>query len=236
MTAPRPMLSWIVPLYRNGNFAAELIRQAHAAAADLNLSCEIVLVDDCCPEQSGEQAKEAARRQSAARVRIIKLSVNQGQDSAIRVGLRECAGNYALIIDGDLQDPPEILARLRARLEQTQTDVIFAARHGTYAAPGKLRTSRLYRWTMSWVGGLPAGAGVCALLNRKAIDAVAGTRVRRISLLAALAGARLRCASVPVLRVIRSDGSSAYSTWTRTDKALHSLLQTMRARWLRLPL
>lgn len=236
MTAPGPMLSWIVPLYRNGNFAVELIRRAHAAAADLGLSCEIVLVDDCCPEHSGEQAEEAARRQAEARVRIITLPVNQGQDTALRAGLRECVGKYALIIDGDLQDPPEILAQLWAHPERAQTDVIFAARHGAYAAPSKLRTSRLYRRIMSWVGGLPAGAGVCALLNRKAIEAVAGTRVRRISLLAALAGARLRYASVPVLRAVRRDGSSAYSPGTRTDKALHSLLQTMRARWLRLPL
>ena len=236
MSTDETMLSWIVPLYHNGNYASELIRRAHAAAESTGLRCEIIFIDDCCPERSGQRAAEAARCQTTARVEVLRLPRNIGQDSAIREGLRACRGLHAMIIDGDLQDPPEALPLLWRRLQQTGADVIFAARHGSYESPDKLASSRIYRQAMSWLGDLPAQAGVCALLNRRAIEVVAATRVRRVSLLAALAGARLSCEGVAVLRAPRPDGRSAYSSWTRTSKAVHSLLQTIRARWLRIPL
>jgi len=230
------LLSWIVPLYCNGGFAAELIARAHAAAGLAGLPCEIILVNDCCPEQSGRQAAEAAGRQPAARVRILDLPVNLGQDSAVREGLRVCRGSYALIIDGDLQDPPEILAQLWAAMRQHGAEVIFAARHGGYESAGRLTTSRIYRKLMEWVGGLPPRAGVCALLGPRAISSIAGTRVKTISILAALGGARLHCRSVSVQRQARRDRRSAYTSWARSRKAVHSLLQLVQARWLRVPL
>jgi len=236
MSNTRPELSWIVPLYRNGGYAAELIRRAHAAAQTTGIACEIVFIDDHCPELSGQAAEEGGRRHPLACGRVLKLPVNQGQDGAIREGLRACQGTHALIIDGDLQDPPEMLAQLWPPMMQQRPDVIFAARQGAYESAGRLATSRLYRKAMEWVGGLPPRAGVCALLNQKAIECITTTRVRKLSLLAALAAARLDCLSVPVQRQARSDRRSAYSSWARSQRAFHSLTQTVRARWLRIPL
>ena len=54
-------LSWVVPLFCNGGYAAELIRRTHAAAQTAGIGSEIIFVDDHCPEGSGQEAETGAR-------------------------------------------------------------------------------------------------------------------------------------------------------------------------------
>lgn len=236
MTHPNPQLSWIVSLYRNGSYAEDVVRRTAAAAELLDLKSEIIFVDDRCPEESGRQAESALISRPAVRGRVLFLPVNRGQDAAIREGLRICCGSHAMVVDGDLQDPPEMLAALWSTMQRTEVDVVFAARHGNYESADRLATSRIFRKTMEWVGGLPPQAGACALLNRRAIASVAATLGERPSFLAVLAAARLNSVSVPVERDARSDRRSAYGEWARLGRALHAIAQTVRGRWFRIPL
>lgn len=236
MPHPDLQLSWIVSLYRNGSYADELVRRTAAASGALGLTSEIVLVDDRCPEDSGRQAEAALLAQPAVSGRVLVLPVNRGQDAAIREGLRVCRGTHAMVLDGDLQDPPEMVGALWAAMQRPAVDVVFAARHGAYESRDRLATSRVFRKAMEWVGGLPPQAGACALLNRRAIASVAETSGERPSFLAVLAAARLNAISVPVRRDARSDRRSAYGEWARLGRALHALGQTVRGRWFRIPL
>lgn len=230
------MLSWIVALYCNGSYADEVVRRTAAAAESLGLKSEIVFVDDRCPEGSGRQAESALASHPTVCGRVLVLPINRGQDAAIREGLRVCRGSHAMVIDGDLQDPPEMLAALWAAMQRTEAEVVFAARHGNYESADRLATSRIFRKTMEWVGGLPPKAGVCALLSPRAIASVAATSGERPSFLAVLAAARLNCVSVPVKRDVRSDCRSAYGEWARLGRALHAIAQTVRGRWFRISL
>jgi polyisoprenyl-phosphate glycosyltransferase len=111
-------------------------------------------------------------------------------------------------------------------------EAVFADRFGKYQSRGRLLTSRLYRRCLERLGGLPRGAGLFVLLNRRLIEAVAATQSRRISILAAIAGARGRYTSVPIERAPRASGRSSYSAGRRWWKGAWSLWQIFAVRRL----
>jgi polyisoprenyl-phosphate glycosyltransferase len=228
----RPQLSWVVPMYRTREFLEPLCQRAIGAAQALGLSCELVLVHDACPESTADLAE---RLEFGALLRVLRLSRNQGQDAAIRAGLRACTGKWALIIDGDLQDPPEGLSLLWPHAVQGY-EAVFADRFGKYQSRTRLVSSRLYRRCVERLGGLPRGAGLFVLLNRRLIEAVAATQPRRISILAAIAGARGRYTSVPIERASRATGRSSYSAGRRWWKGAWSLWQIFAVRRLSMSL
>lgn len=230
--APSTQLGWIVPLYRTREFVEPFCARAVAVSQALGLSCEIVMVDDACPDDSGSAA-EALR--DSYPLRVLRLPQNLGQDAAVRAGLRSCTSDWAVVLDGDLQDPPEALAALWP-LRAQGYDAVFADRFGRYESRMRLATSRLYRRSAELLGRLPRGAGLYVLLNRRVIDVVAATQSRRISVLAAIASARGRYASVRIERAPRSLGRSSYSAWRRASKGARSLWQIVAGRWLRLRL
>ena len=112
-------------------------------------------------------------------------------------------------------------------------DAVFARRTGAYEAGGRLLTSRVYRRTLGWVGGLPYGACLFVLLGRPMIEAVAATRSPRIAVLAVVAGAgqtfrdRSRATIGAISRTLRVLG------WWAARQGRASLWQTFLARRLR---
>jgi glycosyltransferase involved in cell wall biosynthesis len=228
MAEGRPQLSWIVPMYRTRAFLEPLCERMIGAAQAVGLSCELVLVDDACPESTADVAE---RLEIGFPLRVLRLSRNQGQDAAIRAGLRVCAGQWALIIDGDLQDPPEGLSVLWPRAMQGY-EAVFADRYGKYQSRARLLSSRLYRRCLERLGGLPRGAGLFVLLNRRLVEALSATQSRRVSILAAIAGARGRYTSVPIERSPRASGRSSYSAGRRWWKGAWSLWQIFAVRHL----
>jgi glycosyltransferase involved in cell wall biosynthesis len=233
MTTSPPTLSWIFPLYRTAAQLDELLARVEATSTAMEVSYEVVLVDDACPEGSGEAAERAAAQ--IERLRVVRLASNSGQDGALRAGLQACRGSWAVILDADLQDPPEGAAALWT-LHQDGWDAIFAQRSGIYTTAGRHLTSHLYRRLVSAVAGLPAGACLFVLLNRRLIDHIAASSSPRPSILAVIAASRASCTSVPVARVQRAQGRSAYTSLRRLDKGLGSLWQMILHRFLGAPL
>lgn len=227
---PALELSWILPVYRTGEFVDELLRRIAQVSAALAIRHEIVLVDDACPAGGGDIAERAARLHR--HVRVLRLPHNLGQDTALREGLRVARGDWAVMLDADLQDPPEALAALWAA-RAPGIGVLFAARHGGYSSRTRWWTSRLYRAATRWVGRLPRGACLYMLIDRPTIDAIAATRRPRLSMLAAIAGVRTGTICVPIQRDRRPAGRSAYGHLRRLHKAIDSLWQMLLAFRLR---
>jgi glycosyltransferase involved in cell wall biosynthesis len=155
------------------------------------------------PESTADLAE---RLEFGALLRVLRLSRNQGQDAAIRAGLRACTGKWALIIDGDLQDPPEGLSLLWPHAVQGY-EAVFADRFGKYQSRTRLVSSRLYRRCVERLGGLPRGAGLFVLLNRRLIE-----------------------------RASRATGRSSYSAGRRWWKGAWSLWQIFAVRRLSMSL
>lgn len=106
----RVHISVVVPLYRCEQCVAELYRRLVASLERITASFELVLVNDGSPEGDWAAIRELAARDQ--RVRAVNLSRNFGQHYAISAGLDLAEGDWVVVMDGDLQDPPEEIAAL----------------------------------------------------------------------------------------------------------------------------
>lgn len=232
-----PQLSWVLPLYCTAECLAPLLARIREVSTGLVQSYEVILVDDACPQGSGTLAEAWAA--TDPHVRVLRLPANRGQDNALRQGLSLSRGEWTVIMDADLQDPPEAVRTIWP-LRMTGVEAVFANRTGRYhSGIGRRLAARAYRSAIAWIGGLPTGACLFALLSRPIVDRIRSSRSSprdsRISLLAQLAATRGRFDSVAVQRAPRFAGTSAYTTRATWAKAARSLWQTFAARRLHRP-
>ena len=109
-------LTVVTPVYRNEATLEALARQIFAVATPVFARVEYLFVNDGSPDGS----RQILRRMADAdkRVRVINLARNFGQHVALMAGLREAKGDYVLMIDGDLEEPPTDLALFMAKMEE----------------------------------------------------------------------------------------------------------------------
>ena len=119
------MISIVIPIYNEEENLQNLYSRLTAAAPSWNEEYELVLVDDGSADGSLDMMKAFAK--SDAHVRIIKLSRNFGHQPAISAGIQEAKGNAVVIMDGDLQDPPEELYRFLEKWREGY-QVVYAIR------------------------------------------------------------------------------------------------------------
>jgi len=121
------MISIVIPIFNEAQTLPILYHRLTSVVPTLGDSCEIILVDDGSTDHSPAIMAEIAGKCSL--FKIIKLSRNFGHQAAISAGLKYAAGDAVVIMDGDLQDPPEELPRF---LEQWRAgfEVVYAIRVG----------------------------------------------------------------------------------------------------------
>ena len=232
MTPEPPDLSVVVPVYRNASTVRPLAEQVIEVLEGLGLSHEIVFVDDASPDDSAARLAEVSRSHPV--VRTVTLPVNVGQHAAVLHGLAAARGRWCAVMDADLQDRPASLAVLwQARTPGIEA--VFAGRRGAYEGRGRLLTSRLFKWVLHRLTGIPADAGIFVLLARPLVDRLVAfpTRVPWVQSMIGCLGAR--ACSVPVERSRRPDGDSSYSAMARLRTAARGLLCVLEYRVWRAP-
>ena len=175
MTAT-PTYSFVVPVFNEEEVLAELHRRLGSVADKLDGSCEFVLVDDASTDRSRELMLEL--RASDPRVKLVFLSRNFGHQLAISSGLDHASGDAVIMLDADLQDPPEVAVEMAARWREGWEVV-----HGVRTR--RLGESWFKRWTahvfyrllrrLSDVE-LPLDSADFRLVDRRVADAVSGMR------------------------------------------------------------
>ena len=170
----RPALSIVVPCYNEAACLDVLHTRISAAArAVVGDDHEIVLVND----GSRDQSWAVMERLAAADPRLvaINLSRNHGHQLALTAGLDLCAGERILIIDADLQDPPELLGDMIAVMEAEGADVVYAVRRKREGETffKKLTAAAFYR-VLDRVTDtpIPLDTGDFRLMSRRALDAL----------------------------------------------------------------
>lgn len=226
-----PDITIVVPVYRNAASLRELRDRIFRACE--GLAVEIIFVDDACPEGSLAVLRDLA--ESDPQVVVVALERNVGQHQAVLTGLAHARGRAVAIMDADLQDPPEALPVLLARL-QAGCAAVFAGRLGRYESTIRLATSRLFKWTLHVLAGVPVDAGIFCLLSRKMVDRLLTMPAGRPSVLAMIGCTGLSHASVPVARADRpaAQGRSAYNTRGRAASAWRAVTWVVRWKLARL--
>lgn len=170
----RPALSVVIPCYNEAECLEALHARVSAAAhAAVGSDHEIVLVND----GSRDASWEVMQRLSAADPRLVavNLSRNHGHQLALTAGLDLCAGEQILIIDADLQDPPELLSDMRAVMAVEGADVVYAVRRKREGETffKKVTAAAFYR-VLDRVTDtpIPLDTGDFRLMSRRALDAL----------------------------------------------------------------
>jgi glycosyltransferase involved in cell wall biosynthesis len=171
---------------------------------------ELLLVDDGSRDRSREMLEAAAARDP--RLTLVVLSRNFGHQAALTAAFDHAAGDVMLLMDGDLQDPPEALPLLLARLDEGY-DVVYV-RRTRRKEPAWLRAC--YYLAYRIIGSLskialPSDAGDFAVLSRRAIDAVRDLPERQRYLRGLRSWVGFKQVGVEVERAARAAGESKYS-------------------------
>jgi glycosyltransferase involved in cell wall biosynthesis len=164
-------LSVVVPVFNERESVPELYRRLTAALAGVSSSFEIVLVDDGSNDGSWEIIRELAARDS--RVKGLSFSRNFGHQMAFTAGLDHADGDAVVIMDADLQDPPELLPELVARWREGY-DVVYAvrARRAGETAFKRFTAAAFYRLLRRITHvDIPVDTGDFRLMGRKAVAA-----------------------------------------------------------------
>ncbi len=163
------MISVVVPVYRSAALLPHLAQRLKTVLEAQGRPWEIIMVDDASPDGSYAVMREL--RAQDARVRIVQLARNQGQQHATLCGLNYARGDEVVTIDDDLQNPPEEIAPLLARLREGHAAVIgriIDKRHGWWRNAG----SRVHQALAERIIGKPRGLYLSSFraLSRAAVE------------------------------------------------------------------
>lgn len=219
------LLSVIVPCHNE----AEVLRATHERLCDVlrslgNLEFEIIYVDDGSFDQTGEILGELQRRDDF--VRVVILSRNFGHQIAVTAGLEQAVGDAVVIIDADLQDPPEIISDMVERW-RSGFHVAYATRTDREGESNfKLWTAKLFYRFINLLTDtrIPVDTGDFRLLDRKVVNVLLTMPEQGRFLRGMVSWAGFRQIAVPYRRQPRHSGKSKYSLFKMIRFAMDGIL------------
>lgn len=167
----RPRYSLVIPLYNEEPVLPHLFAALDGLLARMDAATEIVLVDDGSRDRSAELA--AAKCRIDNRYRLVELSRNFGHQIAITAGMDRASGDAVIVMDADLQDPPEVVLELIAKWKEGY-DVVYAQRREREGESWFKRVSaRLFYRLIAHLSSvdIPRDTGDFRLVDRKVIEA-----------------------------------------------------------------
>ncbi|SHL36023.1 dolichol-phosphate mannosyltransferase [Roseovarius litoreus] len=214
----------IVPFYKGAVFVSELVDRTHQALEKQGLSFQLVLVDDRSPGNDWTEIEAVAAADS--RVVGIRLSRNFGQHAAISAGIAYAQARWYVVMDCDLQDPPEQIPALYQHAVDNQLDVVIAERSASGHGRRRSYGSRLFYGMFRWVSGLEVSSeiGNFRLFSHKVADAYRAYPEQLRLFPAIMAQVGFATGSIRVPRSTRPEGKSSYTYLKLASLALEAII------------
>lgn len=168
-----PELSIVIPMYNEEAVLPLLVERLRPVADALNASYEVVAVDDGSRDSTPVLLQRL--RREWPQLRVVRLRANAGHQAAISAGLVSARGDFAVTLDADLQDPPEVITEMLSKAKAQGADVVYGVRYdrSTDTAFKRFSAHVFYRVIrMLSRTSAPADAGDFRLMSRATIDAV----------------------------------------------------------------
>jgi len=207
-------ISLVIPCYNEASALSAFYSRASRVAEDLSaFDMEFLFVDDGSTDNTEAVLRGLASRDG--RIKLLFLSRNFGHQRAITAGLDHCIGDYIVVLDADLQDPPELIPKMVALLDEGY-DLVHTVRTDRSVDPlfkrisAKLFYAMMKRWVLP---ELPENAGDFKVFNRKVLDALKDYRESVRFLRGAFATIGFKQTQVEFTREARHSGHSKYPTW-----------------------
>lgn len=205
-----PTFSVVAPVYNEAETVPEFYRRVSDVMEAVGETWELVLIDDGSTDGSTEKIRELAEKDS--RVRPVIFARNFGHQIAVTAGLDYARGAAVIIIDSDLQDPPEVIPDLIARWREGY-EVVYAVRAEREGESWfKLWTASLFYRIIYKITDvkIPLDTGDFRLLDRKVVDVLKRMRERYRFLRGMSAWVGFKQVGVPYKRAARFAGSTKY--------------------------
>lgn len=206
----KPEISVIVPIFNESGCFDELFRRVSEVMNSTGKEWELVLVDDGSTDGSTDLIRALAKKDK--RVRPVIFARNFGHQIAVTAGLDYCRGEAAIIIDADLQDPPEVMLELIEKWREGY-EVVYALRTEREGetffkkATAAVFYKIIYRITDVKI---PMNTGDFRLLDRKVVDVMNQMRERHRFLRGLSAWVGYKTIAVPYKRAARFAGKTKY--------------------------
>lgn len=213
----------VVPVYGSDDVLKELHSRTVAVLEKIGSSFELIFVNDASPDRAWEVIRDIIAKDS--RVRGLNLSRNFGQYPATTAGLQASRGEWVVLLDCDLQDQPEEIARMYAKTKEGYF-VVVGSRQKRHDSWFRSFVSRSFYATLSYLSGRyqdPTLANF-GIYHRRVIDAILSMpeRMRYFSVMVRWVG--FRTAVIPVEHASRRGGKSGYSLRKLLNLAIDIIL------------
>ena len=166
-----PDISVVVPVYGCAGALVELHRRLTDTLVAASASYELIFVEDRGPYDSWERLEAIAR--TDAHTGIYRHTRNFGQHAAITAGLAHTRGEYVVVMDCDLQDPPELIPTLWEKA-QDGVDVVFAQQDEKVTSPVRRLLGHTYYRLLAFIANvhIDPRQGTFSLASRRVVDAL----------------------------------------------------------------
>jgi dolichol-phosphate mannosyltransferase len=129
------MFSLVVPIFNEEKLVDELVKRTISAVESFTPDYELIFVDDGSTDQS--LVKILSCQETNRRIKILSLSKNFGHQAAYTAGLEYATGDIVAMMDGDLQDPPELLAEIYRKINEENYDIVSGKKTGRKGHTGR---------------------------------------------------------------------------------------------------
>lgn len=206
----RPLISVVSPVYKAEKIVLELVKQNIEQISKITNNFEIILVEDCSPDNSWEAIISACAMDS--RVKGVRLSRNFGQHYAITAGLRYAKGEWVVVMDCDLQDNPKEIINLYSKALEGY-NIVYARRFERQDKFMKRLSSKMFYAVYNYLSGLDADGSVAnfGIYNHKVIDSFNRMGEHSRSFVALLSHLGYTQTAIDVEHLNRYEGASSYS-------------------------
>lgn len=217
-------ISVVSPVYRAEKTLHELVRQIEEVVSPISEAYEIILVEDCGPDNSRQIIREICKKD--AHVKGVFLSKNYGQQYALNAGLDAASGEWIVTLDCDLQDTPAFIQTMYNRAQQGY-DIVLASRQQRQDGYVKRLGSHAFNKLMKYLTEVDMDESIAnfILYNRKVVEAMKamGDYRRYYPLMNKWVGFRPYVEPIP--HAERTDGiSSSYTLRKRINLAWETII------------
>jgi dolichol-phosphate mannosyltransferase len=231
--APRPVdtpgreaasrLTVVIPIFNESGLLDELAGRLRPALDSSGLAWDAIFVDDGSTDRSFESL--CRLHTTDARVKVLRLARNFGHQVAISAGLEQATGDAVIVMDGDLQDPPELIADLIGQW-RVGWDVVYAVRHSRREGWARRFVYwSFYRLLRTFaLLDIPVDSGDFCLMDRRVVNVVVAMRERNRFVRGLRSWAGFRQTALSYDRPARAGGSSKYTTRKLLRLALDGLI------------
>jgi len=181
-------LSIVIPVFNEAGVLSELVARCREASQKTNCRYEIIVVDDCSTDDTPSLLQELSQEPD---FQYYRNAENLGQLRSTKAGLAYARGETVVVLDGDLQDPPELIPELVNTLQAATSGLqaVFAVKESRQDLPWFVVGQTLFHLMQSRFGrvSIPYGAGSYCVMRRSVASRIVRSRVRQGNIAALVA-------------------------------------------------